>query len=265
MLRVDRIIETVAVLQSRIKDRFPDAGLATLCKRLHDVACKAAERSAAIAEPIWWMRWIGGILAAILVLCLGSIVYLTLRNVNVDSSVITSGIGNEPEGVVFWIQALESVSNCLIFFGIAIFFLFSMENRIKRRRALAALHELRSIAHVIDMHQLTKDPERFFRKNGATKHSPKRTMTPFLLNRYLDYCSEMLSLTGKIAALYVQEFDDADAVAAVSEIEQLTNGMSCKIWQKIMVLEQSRDAIESGELTDNPINQVNQSHPDQQK
>jgi len=33
-------------------------------------------------------------------------------------------------------------------------------------------------------------------------------MSPFLLCRYLDYCSELLSLTGKLAALYAQSFSD---------------------------------------------------------
>lgn len=48
----------------------------------------------------------------------------------------------------------------------------------------------------------------------------------------------MLSLIGKIAALYVQRFDDPAAVAAVSEVEQLTTGLSRKIWQKIVLLSQ---------------------------
>jgi len=47
----------------------------------------------------------------------------------------------------------------------------------------------------------------------------------------------MLSLTGKVAALYVQHFDDAVAVAAASEVESLCTGLSRKIWQKIMILE----------------------------
>lgn len=61
-------------------------------------------------------------------------------------------------------------------------------------------------------------------------------MTRFELNRYLDYCSEMLALTGKVAALYVQRFEDPQAVAAVNDIETLTSGLSRKIWQKIMML-----------------------------
>ena len=47
----------------------------------------------------------------------------------------------------------------------------------------------------------------------------------------------MLSLLGKLAALYVQRFDDSVALAAVDGIEDLTNGLSRKIWQKIAVLE----------------------------
>ena len=61
-------------------------------------------------------------------------------------------------------------------------------------------------------------------------------MSRFELSRYLDYCSEMLSLTGKVAALYIQDFDDEVALAAVNEVEDLTTGLSRKIWQKLMIL-----------------------------
>ena len=120
--------------------------------------------------------------------------------------------------------------------GAAILFLVALEARIKRKRCLAAIHELRSIAHIIDMHQLTKDPDRLVLPGPDTKSSPHRTMTAFELTRYLDYCIEMLSLAGKIAALYIQHFEDSEAVAAVNDLEDLTSGLSRKIWQKIMVL-----------------------------
>jgi len=64
-------------------------------------------------------------------------------------------------------------------------------------------------------------------------------MTSFEMNRYLDYCSEMLSLTGKVAALYIQDFDDAIALASVNDIESLATGLSRKIWQKLMILNSS--------------------------
>jgi hypothetical protein len=33
------------------------------------------------------------------------------------------------------------------------------------------------------------------RRGGATASSPERSLTPFQLSRYFDYCSEMLSIT----------------------------------------------------------------------
>lgn len=61
-------------------------------------------------------------------------------------------------------------------------------------------------------------------------------MTAFELSRYLDYCTELLSLTGKVAAIYVQHFDDSIVLDAVGEIEELTTGLSQKIAQKIQLL-----------------------------
>jgi len=57
------------------------------------------------------------------------------------------------------------------------------------------------------------------------------------IGRYLNYCSEMLSLTSKIAALYAERLNDAVVLQAVDEVETLTTGLSRKIWQKIMILD----------------------------
>ena len=97
--------------------------------------------------------------------------------------------------------------------------------------------ELRAIAHIVDMHQLTKDPDKLLHPEGDTVSSPERTLTRDELGRYLDYCSELLSLTSKLAALYAERFNDSVVLQAVDEVEALTTGLSAKIWQKIMVLD----------------------------
>src|SRR6185436_19423252 len=101
-----------------------------------------------------------------------------------------------------FIQALEASISSVVFIGAAILFLVSWEHRIKRARALKAIHELRAMAHIVDMHQLTKDPESYFGRSHQSASPQRRVMTPFELNRYLDYCSESLALISKIAALY---------------------------------------------------------------
>ena len=55
--------------------------------------------------------------------------------------------------------------------------------------------------------------------------------------RYLDYCSEMLSITGKIAALFAQSVNDDVVIDGVNDIENLSSNLSRKIWQKITLIE----------------------------
>ena len=134
------------------------------------------------------------------------------------------------------VELSDAGLNVLLMVGAAILFLVTLETRIKRGRALEAIHELRVVAHIIDMHQLTKDPDRAQGVVTPTESSPRKTMGPRELARYLDYCSEMLSLTGKVASLYAQGFSDADTLASVNQVEALTTGLSRKIWQKMMIL-----------------------------
>lgn len=56
------------------------------------------------------------------------------------------------------------------------------------------------------------------------------------MSRYLDYCCEMLSLLGKIAAIYGVHLQDEIALRAVNDVERLTTGLSQKIFQKVMIL-----------------------------
>ena len=218
-----RVTATIEQLYDRIRDRFPESGLSKVCQQLASISQAAQRRGEYIRSPKWGIR-----LAALLL----SIAIIGL----VASTIVAFGAPKRDLGLLDFVGLLDSGLNDIVFIGAAIVFLVTWEMRIKRNRALESLHELRSIAHLIDMHQLTKDPERLHHPGQETPHSPRSEMTRFELNRYLDYCSEMLSLTGKVAALYVQDFNDAIAVGAVNDIENLTTGLSRKIWQKIMIL-----------------------------
>ena len=88
------------------------------------------------------------------------------------------------------------------------------------------------------MHQLGKDPQRVLHPGDPwTRAAPHTVLTRFELSRYLDYCSEMFSLIGKLAAVYSKGLDDPEVVSAVNDVEALTTGLSRKVWQKLMVLE----------------------------
>lgn len=218
------LVSTAATLVRRVEERFPESGLCGVAAELHSVAKEAAEVARWLGRPLYWVR--GAVALAVLVMVWGVVLALSRVPLEVRAT-----------GASDLAQLIESAVNDVAFLGIAVYFLFGLETRIKRQRALGELHVLRSLAHIVDMHQLTKDPERLLHPELDTLSSPKRTMTPFELTRYLDYCTEILALTGKLGALYVQDFDDADTVAAAGTIETLTVGLSQKIWQKIMILE----------------------------
>ena len=224
-LDAGHIAETAERLGRRIAERFPDSGLSGVAESLRTEVLAAGETARWLAQPQWLVRAIAlstivGMLALVILTA-----WLLRGGVELFSSVAD------------FLQGLDSAVNEFILIGAASYFLVGWETRRKRRRALRALHALRSLAHIIDMHQLTKDPERLLTPEKSTPSSPARTFTAFELARYLDYCSEMLSVISKAAALYVQNFDDPVTLAAVNDVEQLTGSLSQKLWLKIDILE----------------------------
>ncbi len=225
LLNSEKVLETVKALVIRIQERFPDSSLCKVCAELETVCSRSRERIEWIGQPIWPLRILRYVLVAIVVVG----IIITVIGLIHDQQAVEFGLTD-------WIQTVEAALNEVVMLGIGILFVWGLEDRLKRRRAMRALHELRSIAHVIDMHQLTKDPDRLDKDRENTESSPPMLMTAFNLRRYLDYCSEMLSLVGKVAALHLQTLDDSTVVATVNEIEDLTTGLSRKIWQKIDML-----------------------------
>lgn len=225
-LDVGAILVTLRRLERRIDERFPRSGLLSVCHELVSLAQEVQQRASAIAAPNVALR------AIVCVMISAGVVGLLII-----AFAIKFRIGSAELLSVF--QGVDSAVNILVLLGAALFFMISLETRLKRNHSLRDLHIFRSIAHVIDMHQLTKDPSSVIASGSATASSPERTMSPFELTRYLDYCSEMLSLTSKLAALYAQNLPDPVVIEGVNEIETLTTNLSQKIWQKITIVDAS--------------------------
>jgi hypothetical protein len=222
----DRIVDTIRMLRNRIEERFPDSGLAELCASLHAIGEITKTRLDQVERPNLWLRGGTWFMAALV----GVGVIAAVRAVLIE---VPGGFDSAFAAVT----ALEAGIQDVVFIGVALAFLVTVENRLRRRHALRFIRELRAVAHIVDMHQLTKDPARLLQATSDTASSPKRTLSKVELGRYLDYCSELLSLTSKLAALYAERFSDPVVLQAVDEIETLTTGLSRKVWQKIMMLD----------------------------
>jgi hypothetical protein len=157
--------------------------------------------------------------------------------------IITRGLpALEIDGLGGLLQVVESAIQDIVFISVALYFLLTLETRLDRRVSIRELQRLRNIVHIIDMHQLTKDPEHLISPNLTTPSSPDRKLTHFEMSRYLDYCTELLSLSSKVAAVHVQSVNDPVVLNAVNDIENLAASLSNKIWQKIVIIDAERRA-----------------------
>jgi hypothetical protein len=221
-LRAEKLIETVQNLAVRVTTRFPGAGLGQVACVVTTITQEAAATAEGIRRPNWWLR--GGLIALALLVVGGAIVVaIDLRHTDNALTRIT--------------EFIKLTSGALVYLVAGGVFLWTLETRFKRAKAVRAIHELRGLAHIIDMHQLTKDPER--------KPDPGATaLTLEEMWQYLHYCTELLAIITKLGQLYVQDFPDGTTLAAVDQLENLGTGLSQKIWQKIMILERLKSEEE---------------------
>ncbi len=235
-LKPEELTETLSELSDRIYERVPDSSLYDISKKLIAVSRRSNEQVAWIEKPIirFWLH-----VALLATLSLTIIIgFLTVCG-------IYPGIlhGKIRQITAPDVQDIDAGCSVLIAAGIGIFFLFTLERRVKRHRVMKSLHALRSFAHLVDMHHLSKCPHRFLWEQPNQEDDGHKTvemrqneLSLFQTARYLIYCNEMLSLISKIAVLYIQRFDDPISTSAVNEIETLTTGLSRKIWQTLMVM-----------------------------
>ena len=219
------IIATIEKLQDRVTERFSDAGLAQVAGELARAARDTEKRAKLISQPYLGLR----------LLTLLAVAAYVASQVWLYSVIDPRGLlaGHDSGNLI---QGIEAAVQLFILMSAGVWFLLSLEERWKRRRVQGWLHELRAFAHVIDMHQLTKDPTVILNAGPRTASSPDRSMTEFQLARYLEYCAEMLALTGKLSALYAGETKDPVVVEAAGAVENLCTDLGRKVWQKIMIL-----------------------------
>jgi hypothetical protein len=228
-----QVLETVKRTESRIAARFPDRNLVRIAAELARLIEEIAGTGPRLRRRLTAARLVRWILIAVLV---------GLALVLFGWALITSTDDGSLQEPGTLLPLLDSSISDVVFAGLAVFFLYSVPDRLVRAETLRLLHRLRSTAHIIDMHQLSKDPERL-----RTGYHPTAASAPPIdldltdLVYYLDYCSELLSLVGKAAALCAEESRDDVVLDTVSTVEDLTVNLTRQIWQKITLINQLGD------------------------
>ena len=234
-LDADAVREVVVELEARIAARFPARGLRQVAADLA-LLIDAVETGASSTQGRVRIARLASRIVMALVLA-GTVVVIGFAFKDAAFG------DNKVRSTLDLLPLIETVINDVVFAGIAVFFLYSFPERVQRGRLLNLLHQLRSTAHIIDMHQLSKDPEQLKRSFVPSAVSKPLELNRDEMERYLDYCSELLALVGKTAALCAEESRDDVVLDTVSTIETLCVGISRKIWQKISNLPSPEDAV----------------------
>ncbi len=223
-LNADLIVETVSRLSVRMNARFGGRGLTKVAEELTAFAKEETGRAKLLSRPRLFLRG----LVYLFILCGIALIGYVGWTVKID-------IQAEPSLDMF--EGVEAFINLLILLSAGVWFLLNLETRMKRHDVLVRINQLRSIAHVIDMHQISKDPMADLHTGASSESLPESDLHGYELVRYLDYCADLLAITGKLAAVYLEYIEDPVVIASVNDFESLTGELAGKIWQKVTVLE----------------------------
>ena len=124
-LNAERITETVSILEKRITDRFPKAGLARICKHLHEVAEQTQARCRQISQPNWLFR--GSAICLVALLIGFTLIPFAFVKFQVENLTITD-----------LVQVLEAAINDIVLIGAGVFFISTIETRFKRKKSIGS-------------------------------------------------------------------------------------------------------------------------------
>jgi len=216
-----KLILTTNKMADRVEEQFPKSGLSSVANEVAAVAEGTVARVAEIKKPRLGLRVLVGIM-----------VFLVISGPLACSVVLS--FRDDMTSFGDFLQATDAGLHMLFVLAGGIIFLVGMENRMRRNQALEALSEFRSLAHLVDLHQINKDPGL---DGGPVPENDRRTVrSDQELAFYLDYSGDLLSIVGKLSAYYAQNLQDRVVLDAVNEIETLTSSLSNKLWLKILVL-----------------------------
>jgi len=234
LLEGAKITDTIESLHHRIVDQFGERGLTRISGELLKVSRDAQRRIVSLRRPNFILRLVPFVVTGLI----GYLTWLMTQSIDQRLAALDATLAADLKKLVDVLREIKADIALPIALAIPLPLVIAMfasiwtlESRWKRRRTLRYLHELRSIIHVIDMHQLSKD----HRNVGSSSESEVLVGQRLIL--YMDHCAELLSLSGKVAALYAESSQDPVVIEAVSDLGQSTSNLGNKIWQKLNVVE----------------------------
>ncbi|MFM7117640.1 MAG: hypothetical protein ACKO0N_13475, partial [Planctomycetota bacterium] len=119
-LQPELVEQTIAQLQERIDERFPNSGLGKICAALRGIAKDAERKAAWLGRPLYWLRIVALLLIAVILA--GLVGQFLLFKWTADESIDWTEA----------IQGMEAAVNEIFLIAAGIFFMLTLESRYKR-------------------------------------------------------------------------------------------------------------------------------------
>ena len=215
-----RIIKTAENLAQRIGQALPGSNLHELAEELVRIARDTDRRVQQASQPIVAIRFasVSAIGASLLGLW-----YLVNR---ID-------VPWEFKNITDLFEAADAGFNLLVVVAGALWFFITLESRLKRKKALEFIQELREFIHVIDTTQLYYTPELYNHEHANPSYAQRFDHT------YLLLCSQMIALITNLAALYTRGAAGDSIMRAASEVEMFGAALTDKLYSKAEFVRES--------------------------
>lgn len=208
-----RIIETADALAQRVERGLPGSTLAGLAAELATIARDTGRRVQEAKKPIVAIR----VASATTIVCtlLGLLYFL--RNIQSRT---------EFTSVSEFLGAVDTGFNFLVALAGAMWFLATLEARLKRKVVLDHIQELREFVHVIDATQLYYTPDLYPQDGDASGHRQRFDHT------YLLFCTQMLGVICNLAALYTRGEAGDSIMQSAGSVEMFSAALTSKLYGK---------------------------------
>ena len=236
-LQAEKIEKAISELEQGIHEILPGRKIGDVCHELREVAREAHTKSLRNKSSSFTRnKLLKLFLIAALILIVTSLITFGLSYFLRE---ILTSLGRNI-GIEEGLQMTDTAITLLLPSIAYIFYRLKDNIKTYRTEVLNDLHKLRMLSHIIDVKQLNKTPDWIDWKEEKNKHDRKLNARQIAF--YLEFCSQMQSLIGKIAVLYIRDVNDPALITAVNEIETLTTGLSRKTWQKLMLMQKHQVA-----------------------
>jgi len=208
-----RIIETAEDLAQRIDQKLPGSTLAGLAAELVRIARDTDQRVQQARKPILAIRF-----ASVIAIGCGLLgLWYLVRHIHTRWEFGT---------VTDLFEATDAGFNILVVLAGALWFLITLEARLKSKKVLESIQELREFIHVIDATQLYYTPEIYHHDAESPSNRWRFDHT------YLLACSLMLGVISNLAALYTRGAAGDSIMRAAADVEMFAAALTGKLYAK---------------------------------